>query len=134
MCVNTAVSCNWVLFAMPRQAFAGDEGHFDPESTNAFTRVHDCTVEMVLPTMMLSGKIRASVSKVATTSFGLSASAQRGVIVYSTVKLSTADKQVKLCRRSVIISAAFCHAILAVSFNVDVELGSVHSERLRLLF
>ena len=57
-----------------------------------------------------------------------------GVLVYSTVELSTADKQVKLCRRSVIISAAFCHAILTVAFNVNVELGSVHSERLRLLF
>jgi hypothetical protein len=40
---------------------------------------------------------------------------REGVLVYSTVELSTADKQVKLCRRSVIISAAFCHAILAVA-------------------
>ena len=63
MCVNTAVSCNWVLFAMPWQAFAGDEGRFDPGSTNTFTRVHDCTVEIVLPTMMLSGKSRTLVGK-----------------------------------------------------------------------
>ena len=96
MGVDAAVSCNWVLFAMPRRAFAGDEGHLDPESTNAFTRVHDCTVEMVLPTMMLSSKIRASVGKVATTSFGLSASAQRRCtsVLYCRVEYSGQTGQV----------------------------------------
>ena len=79
MCVNTAVSCNWVLFAMPRQAFAGDEGRFDPESTNAFSRMHDCTPEMVLLTMTPSGKNCALVGKVAMAYLGLSASSPASV-------------------------------------------------------
>ena len=79
MCVNTVVSCNWVLFAMPRQAFAGDEGRFDPESTNAFSRMHDCTPEMVLLTMTPSGKNCALVGKVAMAYLGLSASSLASV-------------------------------------------------------
>jgi hypothetical protein len=79
MCVNNAVSCNWVPFAMPRQAFAGDESRSDPESTNAFSRVHDCTAEVVLLTMMPSGKNRALVGKVAMAYLGLSASSPASV-------------------------------------------------------
>ena len=41
----------------------------DPGSTNAFSRVHDCTAEMVLLTMIPSGKNRALVGMIATTSF-----------------------------------------------------------------
>ena len=121
MCVNTVVSCNWVLFAMPWQAFAGDEGRFDPESTNAFSGMHDCTAEMVLLTMMPSGKNHALVSKLAMTSLGLSASVQRRStsVLYCRVEYSGQTGQVMQKIGDHFCCFLSCH--LGSCFNVNVE-------------